>query len=74
MNAAQLTWTRISQPNWYAHRARVGNVTLDVVRQEPGKWYAYVYRDGRLDPHGTSAEAFSFRGALAECHRYLNLF
>ena len=74
MKAAQLTWTRISQPHWYAYRARQGDVTLDVVRQQPGQWYAYAFRNGRLDPHGTSAEAFSFHGAIAECRRYLNLY
>jgi hypothetical protein len=65
---------KVTAPNWYAYRAKQGSVTLEVVRQEPGKWYAYAYRDGWLDPHGTSAEAFSFRGAIAECHRYFNLF
>ena len=73
MNAAQLTWTRISQPNWYAYRARQGNVTLDVVRQAPGRWHAYLYRDGRLEPNTTSPEAFSFWGAIAECRRALEL-
>ena len=74
MNTAQLTWTRVSQPGWYAYRARQGNVTLDVVRQTPGQWYAYAFRDGRLDPHGTRPEAFRFRAAIAECRRYLDLF
>lgn len=68
------TFHKATAPNWYAYRAQQGNVALDVVRQAPGKWYAYLYRDGRMEPNITSHEAFTFQGATAECRRAFSRF